>query len=348
MKTDIVPKIGVAFSGGGVRGLAHLGVLQVLEQAEVSVDMVAGTSMGGLVAGLYAAGVPLQDLVEFACKIGIMDFASPDRAWRGLFNHKKMSALLGQVLGRQDITFEELDIPAAVVATDIETAEIVVLDQGPLIPALMATSAFPILFSPVRHQDRWLVDGGALNNLPVDIVRHMGADRVLGVNVPSRLTLALENEERAKGLSPRGLLTFSSRTHNWRLPFLIAEASMGITAQTITRTRLALCPPDLLLQVDLPNVGLFAMDKSAEIIETGRRAAWEHQAELVALSEKPLPPRWQRRRGRAVHRLRRAWRVLREPAYPPYLDQVSERARQRDRAPAQPELPVSEHRPGAT
>lgn len=94
MRRENRPRIGTAFGGGGVRGLAHLGVLQVLEEAGVRLDGVAGTSMGGLVAGLYAAGVPLEKMVELATSIGIVDFASLDQAWRGLFDHHKMEKLL--------------------------------------------------------------------------------------------------------------------------------------------------------------------------------------------------------------------------------------------------------------
>jgi NTE family protein len=307
---NTVPKLGAAFSGGGVRGLAHLGVLQVLEEAGISVDMVAGTSMGGIVAGLYAAGVPLTDGIEFAKKAGIMDFASPDRAWRGLFNHKKMAALLADLLGSQDITFEDLRIPAAVVAADIERGEMVVLNSGPLISALMATSALPLLFSPVYHQGRWLVDGGAINNLPVDVVRQMGADRVLGVSVPSSLALPLEEHQEERGLSPHGLLFFGNHTRDWRLPFLIAEASLGMTARLVTRTRLARYPPDLLLEVDLPDVGILAADKNAEVIEAGRKAAMRRVAELVALKTEPLPPLWWRALAYAARRLCQAWATL--------------------------------------
>jgi NTE family protein len=222
-----------------------------------------------------------------------------------------MVALLTDLLGAQDITFQDLDIPAAVVATDIERGEMVILDRGPLIPALVATAALPILFAPVHHQGRWLVDGGVLNNLPVDIVRGMGADRVLGVDVPSHFALPLEEQE-PNGRLPAGLLPLANGALDWRMPFLIAQASMGMTARVINHTRLALCPPDLLIEVELTNVRLLATDRSAEIVEAGRRAALARAPELVALWNRSRRPRWQRRLSRAVRRLRRAWTVLRE------------------------------------
>ena len=316
-------KVGVAFSGGGIRGLAHLGVLQVLEEAGIPVDVAAGTSMGGIVAGLYAAGVPVQDLVGVGKKLGIMDFASPDGRWQGLFGHKKLAQFLADLLGAQDITFEDLRIPAAVVAADVETGELVVLDEGPLIPALLATSAFPIVFSPMYYRGRWLIDGGTLNNLPVDVVRQMGADRVIGVDVPPSVELPTEYGENRDGLSMRALFSVANHTHDWKLPFLIAEASVEFAARAVTRTRLARYPPELLLEIPLPNVGLFATGKNAEVIEAGRRVAASHTAELIELEAKPVCSRRRRYLTRTVVRLRRAWALLRKPEYPLYPRYIS-------------------------
>ena len=310
------PRLGVALGGGGIRGMAHLGVLQVLEQANIPIDAIAGTSMGGIVAGLYAAGVSVQAMIAFSKRVGVIDIASPDRNWRGLFGHRKIAGYLAGLLGREDVAFEELRIPTAVVAVDIETRKMVVLDTGPLIPALLATSALPILFSPVYHQGRWLVDGGALNNLPIDVVRSLGVDRVLGVSVPPCVKLSLEDGERATGLSVRGLRFFSNRTRDWRKPFLIAEASLGIATQAVNRRQLELCPPDVLLEIRMPNVGFLASDMSADAIEAGRRAATERVAVLTELRTKPLAPHWWRSLKPVLLRLRRAWTTLAESRHP--------------------------------
>jgi len=302
-----VPRLGVAFGGGGMRGFAHLGVLQVLEEAGISIDLAAGTSIGGIVAGLYAAGVSVADGIEFAKTAGIMDLASPDLAWRGLFNQKKMAAVLADLLGSQDMTFEDLRIPVAVIAADVERREMVVLDKGPLIPALLATSALPLFFSPVCHQGRWLVDGGALNNLPIDVVRQMGADRVLAVSVPARYKLPLEEPQGPGASSPRGFRFLGNHTHDWKLPFLIAGASLGMAAEENNRMRIHRYPPDLLLEIELPNVGVLTADKNVETIEAGRETAQRRLAELVALKREPLRPQRQRPLARAAQRLRQAW-----------------------------------------
>ena len=311
-----IPRVGVALGGGGIRGMAHLGVLQVLEEAKIPIDAITGTSMGGIVAGLYAAGVSVQKMIAFSERVRLIDVASPDRNWRGLFGHKKVAGYLGDLLGREDVTFEDLQVPTAVVAADIETREMVVLDKGPLIPALLATSALPILFSPVYHQGRWLVDGGALNNLPVDVVRSLGANRVLGVSVPPVVELSLADEDRETGLSARGLRFFSNRTRDWRKPFLIAEASMGIATHVVNQQRLDLCPPDVMLEIFMPNVGLLATDKSTDAIEAGRRAATDRLAELTELGTKGLAPPWWVSLGQAKLRLQRAWRALLETRSP--------------------------------
>jgi NTE family protein len=315
MTTVPAPKIGVALSGGGVRGFAHLGVLQVLEEAEVPVDVIAGTSMGGLVAGLYAAGVPLQTLIEFAHNTGIMDLASPDQRWRGLFDHDKMAPMLANLLGSDDLTFRDLNIPAAMVAADVERGELVLLREGPLIPALLATAAFPLVFTPVYHQGRWLVDGGVANNFPVDVVRQMGADRVLGVDVPPSVRLVLDREVHAGPLSARALSFMTHRTREWQLPFLIADACVGISVNAMNRTRLALCPPDLLLEIPLPNVGIFSTNQNGVAIAAGYRVARERWNEMVALKSTPLPPRWRRRLSSLWRRARLAWTVFRDPEH---------------------------------
>ena len=315
MKTVATPKIGVALSGGGIRGFAHLGVLQALEEAQVPVDVIAGTSMGGLVAGLYAAGVPLQTLIDFAQRVGVMDLASPDQRWRGLFDHHKMAPMLANLLGSAELRFDDLDIQAAVVAADVEKGELVLLSQGPLIPALLATAALPLVFAPVYHEGRWLVDGGMANNFPVDVVRRMGADRVLGVNVPPCVHLDLDRETHAGALSMRALSYVTQRTREWQLPFLIADACVGISVNAMNRTRLALCPPDLLLEVQLPNVGLFSTHKNGVAVAAGYRLARERWTDLQALKSTPLPSRWQRRLASIWRRVRLAWAVFREPEH---------------------------------
>ncbi len=311
------PKLGIALSGGGVRGLAHLGVLKVLEDAGVTVDYIAGTSMGGIVAAVYAAGVPLDRTISFCERLGIMDFATRDEGWRGLFGHAKLRRLLADLLGSDELTFQDLRIPTTVVAVDIETGELVLLNEGSLIPALLATSAVPLVFAPVYHQGRWLVDGGVLNNFPVDVVRQMGADRVLGVVTPPQVTMPPEEETRPP-MPSRALFSLTNRILSWRMPFLIAETSIGLTTRLINRERTARCPPDLEITVNLPNIGTLTTGKNAEAIAAGHKAALQHIAEIVRLYREPMPPHWRRMAASLLRRLRRAWTAFREPEYTLY------------------------------
>jgi NTE family protein len=321
-KTDmhINPSLGLALSGGGMRGMVHLGVLRALEENEVPIRFMAGASMGGLIAGAYAAGVPLDDLIDFGRKTGIIDVAAPDRTWRGLFCQKKLAKVLADLLGSDSLTFEDLAMPIAVTATDIETGELVILNHGPLIPALLASSALPLFFAPVRHQDRWLIDGGVLNNLPVDVVRHLGADRVIGVALPLHVDLTMESgqsETFTTRPSLRGLLRLRQVSGDWRRPFLIAEAGLGMTQRLINQTRFELCPPDLILNVTLSNAGMLINDAADEVIEAGYAAALDHMGEIRELlrsRRSSIGRTWRR----FSYRLRRAWRAFRMPAYPLY------------------------------
>ena len=218
------PKIGVALSGGGVRGLAHIGVLELLEEIGISIDYLAGTSMGGIVGGLYAAGVSAAELREIGETTSILEVVTPDPNRYGLLGHKRIREFLVTALGSDTLTFDDLEIPLTVIATDVERGELIALNEGPLIPALLATSSFPFVFGPVRYRNRWLVDGGLLNNYPVDVVREMGAERVLGVDTPPSIKLAMPGEDTPR-LSLKSLINPQVNLIDWKTPFLIAESS---------------------------------------------------------------------------------------------------------------------------
>lgn len=312
------PTIGLALSGGGIRGLAHIGVLEVLEEAQIPIHYLAGSSMGGIIAALYAAGVSPAHMREAGIKAGILDFATPDPHGRGLLGQRKFQQFLIGLLGSESLTFEDLKIPTTLVAADLETGALVLLSEGPLIPALLATSAFPLVFAPVRYGERWLVDGGTLNNFPCDIVRCMGADRVIGVDTPIRIQFALhESDEEHPRLSLRSLFPISVRSFDWKLPFLIAEGAVGHTLDVITQTRMRLCPPDLLLNIDLPNTSTFLVEGSAheDIISAGHAEARKVLRDLRQLRDRPLPPVWLRRWRRLTQKLRRARDAFNAPEF---------------------------------
>lgn len=184
------PQIGLALSAGGVRGFAHVGVLEVLNNAQVPIDMVAGTSMGSVVGGLYAAGLPTEKLWEIGEHITLKNI-SPDLNVMGLFRFlfaKKLpsSANLENFFQEQlgDMTFEEMPIPFSCSAMDVKTGERVLFNSGPLAIAVRSSMNLPGIFSPVHYRHRALVDGAVVDYLPVESVKHMGADYVIASVTP--------------------------------------------------------------------------------------------------------------------------------------------------------------------
>lgn len=178
------PIIGLALSSGGPRGAAHAGVLRVLEEHHIPIDIIVGTSMGAMVGGAYAAGVPITRIEEEWLKTDLLRVARsflptfPLHGWSSGSNVLKMlQGLLGQV------KIEDLPIKFAAVATDIETGTEVILQKGSLVEAIRASSSIPGLFVPVEHDGRFLVDGGLVNPLPVDVVRRLGAEVVIAVDL---------------------------------------------------------------------------------------------------------------------------------------------------------------------
>lgn len=185
MKNDI--KIGLALSGGATRGLAHIGALEVLEENNIPVHMIAGTSMGSLVGGLYAAGrTPkfMRDLSESITLSEERKYIDITIPRMGLIKGKKIEQLIHTLCGGRQI--EDLSIPYKAVACCIEDNSIVAFEKGNLTSAIRCSIAIPGVFEPVVYQGKTYVDGGVLDRIPVNEVREMGADYVIAVDVNSR------------------------------------------------------------------------------------------------------------------------------------------------------------------
>jgi NTE family protein len=181
-------KVGLALGGGGARGLAHIGILRVFEEEDSPVDMIAGTSVGALIGALYAAGVSSSELEEMTQEVG----------WGSLTNYSRLS-LIRLILTEQSLSsqntekyfrkhigdkrFDQLKIPFACVATDLQTGERVVFREGSVALAARASATIPGLFEPVLFRHRYLVDGGLVSNIPTDLVSLMGADTIIAVDV---------------------------------------------------------------------------------------------------------------------------------------------------------------------
>lgn len=174
-------RVGLALGGGVARGLAHIGVLSVLEEAGVPIDCIAGTSMGAIIGSSYCAGLTVPELVQIASRTGWLDVISLLPSAHGLVSFVRMERWIERVVGDFDV--RDLAIPFAAVASDIVTGERVVLWQGRLATAIRASCSVPGFAPPVELGNRLLVDGGISDNIPADVARMLGADYVIGVDV---------------------------------------------------------------------------------------------------------------------------------------------------------------------
>jgi NTE family protein len=176
------PCLGLVLGGGSVRGAAHVGVVSVLEREGIRPDVVAGTSVGAIVGAGVAAGVSAAEMYELFETARWRRLVTP--SWRSrlsLFDNHRLGALLERIVVAQ--TFDELDLPFAAVATDILNGIPFIFTEGPLREALVASSAVPGIFEPIRRQGRLLVDGALTDNLPVDAARNLGATLVVAVDI---------------------------------------------------------------------------------------------------------------------------------------------------------------------
>ena len=178
---NLRPGIGLALGGGFARGYAHLGVLRVFEEHQIPISCLSGSSIGSILAAAYASGVPLPRIIRKCREIRFRDFAR----WRvsrfGLASNDRLGALVQRFFDSRQ--FEDLEIPAAIVATDLGTGDPVVFKQGSLADAIRASCAFPGLFEPVQIGTRYLADGGLVAPVPTRAARELGAEIVVGISV---------------------------------------------------------------------------------------------------------------------------------------------------------------------
>ncbi len=177
-------QIGYALGGGSARGLAHIGVLKVLEEKGIYPDVISGTSIGAIIGALYAGGHRPSEMEKLVLGLNwkkLITLGDITLPVSGFFQGKKVVSLLKSIIG--DLTFEQLKYTFSCVATNIISGEQVVIKEGSLIEAIRASISIPGIFTPVLVSGRYLVDGGLVNSVPVSICREMGADVVIGINV---------------------------------------------------------------------------------------------------------------------------------------------------------------------
>jgi NTE family protein len=262
-------KVGLALGGGGARGLAHIGVLKVLEKAGIQIDCLAGTSMGGVIAAAYSQGMSAKELEIEAEKFSkvrhLVSLLDPNPARRGFLEGNRVKKYLHTLIGPAQ-SFEELKIPLLINAVDLNTCSEIIMTEGPLLPAIFGTIAVPGLFPPVTRNNSLLIDGGVLNNVPTSHLKSFGADIVIAVDV-----LTDPIPESSAG-------TNSSKLH-FPVPlpdfFVDLYRALIIMVSQNTRLQLEANPPEVLIHPDLPaNVTMFlGFLQVHEVIEAGEQAA---------------------------------------------------------------------------
>lgn len=285
------PKIGLVLSGGGARGAAHVGVLKVLEENQIPIDMIAGTSFGAIVGGLYAAGYNANELEEILENIDWQQTLSNSaprqkKTFRrkqdddgflikfkigfedgtlnlpsALITPNNLRLTLGDLVNQitQINDFDHLAIPFRAVATDLETGEEVILKNGNLASAMVASMTVPALFPPVEYNGSLLVDGGVANNIPINVARNMGADIVIVVDISTPL---LKKDELTSFTSVIDQLT-------------MLQSHKASVAQLATLT-----DQDILIRPDLDNVGFIDFENALDGVPKGAEAATQALVKL--------------------------------------------------------------------
>ncbi len=303
---DVAPgggplSIGLALSGGAARGFAHIGVLRALAAAGIRPDVITGTSIGAVIAGVYAAG-HLDEFEAWARNLtrrrvfGYLDFSL---AGSGLIGGERLFSRLDAGLG--DVTFEDLPLRMAAVATELRTNHEIWLTRGRLADALRASCALPGIFPPSRIGGRWLMDGALVNPLPISAARALGARLVIGVNLnadnfgrgtiiqdhgpDAEDDLRREAQKRPRGLRDRAEQLVRRKVFGTpRRPGLstVMADAFQVLQDRITRARLAGDPPDVLISPRLSRINLFDFHRATEVIAIGAEAT---EKALPAIAE---------------------------------------------------------------
>lgn len=290
------PKVGVVLSGGGAKGLAHIGVLKVLEETGVKIDYIGGTSMGAIIGGLYAAGYSanqldsifrtidtdalIQDYVPrisksfyekrndeiYAIQLPFDNFkiGMPEALSKGMYNYNLISRLLYHVRYERD--FNKLPIPFVCIATDVETGKQVVLNNGNLTQNILASGALPSLYTPVEINGRTLIDGGVANNYPIEEVMAMGADVIIGVDVQD----GLKTREDLKGAAD-----ILMQINNFAMYDHMDEKIRNTTYY---------------IKPDIKGFTVVSFDQGPEIVKRGENAALEYKNDFLKLAATNVLP----------------------------------------------------------
>ena len=242
----VAPKIGIALGGGFARGIAHIGVLKVLEEEGIPVSMIAGTSVGSIMGAAYCSGISIADLEELAETVRFTSFARWTISRYGFANNDRMTAFLQRILKAH--TFEELQIPLGVTATDFNTGAAAVFTTGSVIDPVRASCAYPGMFLPVEIDGKWMVDGMLSHPVPTRPVRAMGAERVIGVHLKGQWS---------KSTAPRHMLDVVGQS------FAIAQDMMSSVWRSAA---------DIVIEPDVAGFDYADFKRAGQLVKVGEIA----------------------------------------------------------------------------
>lgn len=243
------PKIGLALGSGGARGLAHIGVIKVLEENNIPIDFIAGSSIGAMIGGFYAAGLNIKEIEEIASSTDwrkVFSTLFEPSFKKGLIGGEKVKTFIENYINGK--SFEECKMPFAAVATDLKTGEVAVLKKGEMALAMRASISIPLIFRPVEIGGRTLADGGLSAPIPVEIVRNMGADIVIAVNLDKHYY----DEQWSPGF------------------YDIANGSLGILRHHLAMLNAA--NADIVIEINAGNISWYRFTNGREKILIGEEA----------------------------------------------------------------------------
>jgi NTE family protein len=259
-----VPSIGVALGGGFARGIAHIGVLKVLEEEGIPIRVVTGTSVGALIGAAYCSGLSIEELEKVAESCRFTTFARWTVSRYGFASNDRMTAFLNRILKVK--TFEELRIPLGVTATDFNSGQGVVFHSGSIVDPVRASCAYPGMFLPVNIRGKWLVDGMLSHPVPTRPLREMGVDRVLAVHLKGQWT---------KGGAPRHLFDVIGQS------FAIAQDMVSDIWRRAA---------DLVVEPDVAGFGYDDFKRAGDLIRSGERAMREALPAVRKWLQAPTEP----------------------------------------------------------
>jgi len=250
MKTELSKnRIGLALGGGAALGAAHIGVLHAIEDFDIDIHCISGASVGAVVGTFYAFGVPLEEVKHFALHLGWSDILHLNISKMGLLSNEALGRMVQSRLG--NCCLEDACLPLAIIATDVERAEEVIITRGDIKRAIMASTALPGIFLPIEYEGRMLVDGGLLQNVPLSPLSDMGADFRIGVDLTAK-----------RGQYPRPQNLIGVMTN---------AIEMGIARTTRFQAQIA----DLLICPDLSDFTGVDANHTDKLIQRGYEAAWQ-------------------------------------------------------------------------